>query len=146
MRGVDVLALGVATAIGASACNAGEPQGAGPTPIPVSAECAAAFEEAVERGTPEQASPEPTVSPPTLPVGALFDLADTVAACRDAEEWMEAYRSHPQDATAGIPAITALRGICQSVPDEEVSGSEMCREVTVGQPPGNAGTPTDGGG
>ncbi|MGH3442979.1 MAG: hypothetical protein ACRDUY_13245 [Nitriliruptorales bacterium] len=141
MRRVRVVALTAAAALGLVACR-GEP-GAGPTPIPVSAECSAAFEDVRQAASPAPASPGPTASPASVPVGALFDLVDTVPACRNAQEWVEAYRGHPLEATAGIPPVTALRRICLSAPREEVADSETCREVTVGQPPGSPASPTD---
>lgn len=136
MRGTGLLALVTVAAVGAAACDRGGPEGAGPTPIPVSEECTTAFDEATRDAPTAQPTPTATASPISLPIGALIDLAPTVPACRDAEEWMEAYRGHRQDATTGVPPISALQAICEAVPDEEVSGSEVCSDVLVGSPSG----------
>lgn len=108
--------VAVMLVVGTVACSDGPEPVHEPTPRAISADCRQAFEEAAaasshgevpgdEEGTTYGGSFETE--------GSFLDLLPTLDACRNSEEWFEAYRASPSEATAALPPSLALRSLCE---------------------------------
>jgi hypothetical protein len=64
--------------------------------------------------------------------GSIRELFPTLTACDSTEEWLEAYRGAPMEATAELPASEVLRTICASaVQRDDVDSGQPCEGVAL---------------
>ncbi len=116
MRRFGVVLAAAMLALGLGACDDQPEPRNEPTPRAVSADCRQAFEEAASEDGGEEAGEdeldEARYGQASESEGSFLNLLPTLDACRNSEEWFEAYRGHAMEATRGLPPSMALRSLC----------------------------------
>lgn len=135
MRTLRWVTLVVAAAV-AVGCGGDEPQEE-PTPRAVSAQCQQAFEEADSNWHDpgrESEGEEGGLTREGPRAGSIRNLFPTLQSCDSTDEWFEAYRGAPMEATAELPASDVLRELCASAsrsPDDDIDGGQVCEGVAI---------------